>query len=176
LDFSRVLETVTAFFERTGFRYAIAGAFALHAYGLSRGTFDLDFVTQSEAQAELLTYLESLGYETLHVSAGYSNHVHALSALGRLDFVYVGGETSTRLFQECRTMPIVGGRAVPVPRPEHLAAMKIHAMKNDPRRTLREMEDIRFLLQLPGVDEAEIARYFERAGLRERYDDLKRLG
>jgi hypothetical protein len=38
------------------------------------------------------------------------------------------------------------------------------------------MEDIRFILTLPDIDEGEIRGYFERAGLRERYDELKRLG
>ncbi len=176
MEFGRVLDTVADFFERTGFRYAVIGAFGLLAYGLSRATFDLDFATQSEAQPELLAFLESLGYETLHVSRGYSSHVHALTALGRLDVVYVNGETSRLLFGACRTMPGPGGRSVPVPRPEHLAAMKVQAMRNDPERVLRELEDIRFLLGLPGIDEQEIRGYFERAGLRERYDDLRRLG
>ena len=49
-------------------------------------------------------------------------------------------------------------------------------MKNDPRRTLGEMEDIRFILTLRGIDEAEVRGYFDRAGLRDRYDELKRLG
>lgn len=176
LDFSRVLDTIGDFFERTGFRYAVIGAFALHAYGLSRGTFDLDVVTQSEAQPQVIAFLESLGYETLHRSAGYSNHLHGLAALGRVDVVYVAGETSERLFRSCRSMTVPEGRSVPVPRPEHLAAMKVHAIKNDPERSLRDLDDIRFLLGLPGVDEDEIREYFERAGLRERFDDLKRLG
>lgn len=175
MDFARVMHTLGEFFDRTGVRYAVIGAFGLHAYGLSRGTFDLDVVTQAEARAPLVTFLESLGYETLHVSTGYSNHLHALAALGRIDVVYVGGETSDRLFRDVRLIPGPGGRPIPVPRPEHLAAMKVQAMKNDPRRTLKEMDDIRFLLGLPGVDEEEVRGYFERAGLRDRYDELKRL-
>ncbi len=176
LEFGRVLDMISGFFERTRRRYAVIGAFALHAYGFSRGTFDLDFITQSDAQPELLTFLQSLGYETLHASVGYSSHLHAMAALGRVDMVYVSGETSDRLFRECRTMPIADGRVVPVPRPEHLAAMKVQAMKNDPQRTLRDLDDIRFLMQLPGVDETAIRGYFERAGLCDRYDDLRRLG
>jgi len=166
---------VAGFFERTGARYALIGAFGLHAYGLSRATFDLDFVTQSEAQPELLLFLESLGYETLHVSPGYSSHLHPLTALGRIDVVYVSGETSRLLFDQCRTMPGPGGRSVPVPRPEHLAAMKVQAMRNDPERVLRELDDIRFLLGLPGIDDQEIRGYFERAGLLARYDEIRRL-
>jgi hypothetical protein len=69
----------------------------------------------------------------------------------------------------------LGGRSVPVPRAEHLAAMKIHAMKNDPSRTLQEMADIQFLLRLPDVDHEEIRAYFEQSGLLERYLEIIRL-
>ena len=53
--------------------------------------------------------------------------------------------------------------------------MKIQAMKNDPERTFREMADIQFLLRVPGIDEQEVRGYFERSGLPEKYDELKRL-
>lgn len=36
--------------ECTEFPFAVIGAFGLHAYGLSRATSDLDFVTESAAQ------------------------------------------------------------------------------------------------------------------------------
>jgi hypothetical protein len=168
------LRTLAGFFEREGIRHAVIGAFALHAYGLSRSTFDLDFVTESAAQARLVPFLESLGYETLHVSAGYSNHLHPDFSLGRVDFVYVSGETSRRLFDACRPLLAMTDVTAPVPRPEHLAAMKVQAMKNDPRRRLRELADIQFLLGLPGVNAGEIRGYFERAGLLDRYDELER--
>jgi hypothetical protein len=173
VDHARVLATVAGFLQRQGCRYAVAGAFALHAYGLSRATFDLDFVTEDGAQEPLVRFLEALGYETLHRSEGYSNHVHGDAGSGRVDVVYVGGETARRLFDGARASAALAGH--PVPRPEHLAAMKVHAMKNDPERTLRELADIQFLLRLPGVDRAEVRGYFERAGLGARYDDLERL-
>ena len=72
--------------------------------------------------------------------------------------------------------PLSTEHRVPVPRPEHLITMKVHAMKNDPSRTLRDMADIQFLLSLPGIDEAEVRAYFEQSGLLERYRDIKRLG
>ncbi|HEV3459572.1 MAG TPA: hypothetical protein VHG32_23725, partial [Thermoanaerobaculia bacterium] len=67
-----------------------------------------------------------------------------------------------------------GGLELPLPKPEHLAALKVVAMKNDPGRTFQEMADIRFLLQLPQVDRPEVRSYFERHGLGERYDDLEK--
>jgi hypothetical protein len=35
-----------------------------------------------------------------------------------------------------------------------------------------KMADIRFLLGLPGVDRTEIRMYFERHGMKERFDEL----
>jgi len=174
LDFERVLEKVEGFFSAGRFPWAVVGAAGLHAYGLTRVTTDLDFVTDAAAQSGLVSFLVSEGYETVHLSQGYSNHVHSDPARGQVDFVYISGETSRRLFEECRTMPF-GGKTVRVPRPEHLAAMKIQAMKNDPSRSLQDMADVRFLLTVDGVNEEEIRAYFEKSGLRERYEEIKRL-
>ncbi len=145
----------------------------MSAYGLSRATQDLDFIAELEVQEELVEGLEAVGYRTLHRSAGYSNHLHADAAGGRLDFVYVRGETSRRLFEACRTSSF-SGRPVRVPRPEHLAAMKVQAMKNDPDRRLQDLADVRFLLGLPGIDEEEVRGYFERAGLLRDFHEIKR--
>jgi hypothetical protein len=61
-----------------------------------------------------------------------------------------------------------------VPRPEHLVAMKVQAMRNDPSRALQDLADVLALLQLPGVDLDEARGYFERAGLREEWDEVRR--
>jgi len=174
VDFSKVIEALSGFLKREKVRFALAGAFALHAYGLSRATSDVDFVTEAAVRQRLVDFLESLGYETLYSSRGYSNHLHAEAEMGRLDLIYVEGETADRLFEAAETSFRLGGHELSVPRAEHLAAMKVHAMKNDPERTLQEMADIRFLIQLEGVDEDEIQEYFESAGMQERFDEIKR--
>jgi hypothetical protein len=174
VDFGKVLDTLLGFLEREGIPAAVVGAFGLQAHGLARATLDLDLAVPAEAQPRIVEFLESLGYETLHRSPGYSNHLHPLADLGRVDLVYLHGETSRRLFAACQTFPL-GARQVRVPRREHLVAMKVQAMANDPGRMLRELADIAFLLDTPGVDEAEVRAYFERAGLLDRYHDLQRL-
>ena len=175
MDFERVMREVGRSFEREGYNYAVIGAFALHAYGLTRATSDLDFVTELPAQPNLIPFLEALGYETLHVSAGYSNHLHRDPALGRLDFVYVSGETSRLLFESARKLLVSADLSLPVPRVEHLAAMKIQAMKNDPERTYQEMADILFLMRLPGIDKTEIREYFKKQGLADKYDEIEKI-
>ncbi len=83
MQFAKVLDEVAKFLDAGGFRYAVVGAFGLQSYGLSRATSDLDFVVEEKAQSTLKAHLESLGYETTHVSVGYSNHVHPLQGLSK---------------------------------------------------------------------------------------------
>jgi len=54
LDFVRVFDRIAGRLDERGQPYALAGALALHAYGQSRATFDLDLVTVSAAQQPLL--------------------------------------------------------------------------------------------------------------------------
>ena len=175
MNFERTLLLIESFFKRKERPFAVIGAFGLQAYGLTRATRDLDFAVETAVQDELVDYLVSQGYETLHLSSGYSNHLNPDPGLGRLDFVYVEGETARLLFASAREALEIGGIRAHVPAPEHLVAMKVHAIKNDPSRTFRELADIQFLMSLPGVNMEQVRTYFEKAGLLERYDEIRRF-
>lgn len=172
MDFATVFRRVDAFLSGHGAPCAVIGGLALAAYGRARATFDLDLVVPAEHQQALLGFLASEGFETLHVSPGYSNHLHPDARFGRLDVVYVGAATASEVFGNCRTLEITPGLTAPVPRPEHLIAMKLLALKNDPDRTLQELADVRNLLRLEGIDRALVATYFDRHGLRDKFDEL----
>src|SRR5213082_2596398 len=94
LDFAKVLAEIARFLEAEHARFGLAGAFALQAHGLQRATSDLDLVVEARAQPALLTFLDSLGYEPLHVSEGYSNHLHRDPVWGRIDFIYLDDRTA----------------------------------------------------------------------------------
>lgn len=173
MNFENVFEVVAGFLEGQKRRYAVIGGVALVAYGLPRTTLDLDFIVESTVQDDLIRFLESRGYETRHRSTGYSNHRHPdYDDWGNLDFVYIGNETSEALFPACRIVTGPGGIRMPVPKPEHLAALKVQAIKNDPARALQDLADIRYLLHLPGVDRIQIKDYFDRQGLGGRFDEV----
>jgi hypothetical protein len=170
VDFARELDVIARFLQGRGVRFAVIGGVALAAYGHPRMTLDLDVVTEAHAQDALVAFLESQGYVTLHRSTGYSNHRHP--DRGRIDFMYVRGETSQKIFAGVRELPGPGGRPIPLPRPEHLIAMKVRAMKDAPERSWQELVDIGYLLRLDGVDHDEARGYFERAGLGEKWREL----
>ena len=93
VDFVEVGRKLRSFLEGLNAPVAVVGALALGAHGVARATRDLDLLTVRAVQAALVSFLESLGYETLHVSPGYSTHLHADAARGRVD----------RTWRTCRT-------------------------------------------------------------------------
>jgi hypothetical protein len=170
--FARELDAVRAFLAQGQYRVAVIGGVALAAYGNPRMTLDLDVVTEAPAQDVLIEFMESQGFVTLHRSSGYSNHRHPQR--GRVDFMYVRDQTADRLFASAKELSGPGGRPIPVPKPEHLIAMKVQAMRDDPERGLQDLVDIAYLLQVEGVDREEVRGYFVRAGLEHRWHELTR--
>ena len=174
MQFDEVLRTFAEFFEREGIRYALVGGLAVHAWGGSRTTKDVDFLLARSDQKRVVTFAETRGYETLQVSPAFSNHAHADSRLGRVDFLYVSNETAEQIFASSTRKKVIGDETVPVASPEHLAMMKALAMKNFPHRALFEGEDIRVLLSVPGVDHEAVREYFGRHGLLDLYDAIEK--
>lgn len=173
MDFERIIGNLAEYFEEHDASYALIGGLALATYGVVRATVDLDIVVDAEIQEDLIQHMNELGYETLYRSGGYSNHRHPDPDWGRVDIVYVRDRTSRDLFSSVVTVAGFGDLRVPVPRVEHLIAMKVLAMKNDPSRTFQEMADIRSLLEHSVVDREEVRGYFLRHGLLERFSEIE---
>jgi hypothetical protein len=174
MQFAEVLETWNRFFESEGMRYALIGGLAMQAWGRSRLTKDVDFAVDRAMQSRVVARAEELGYETLYVSEAFSNHAHADVHYGRIDFMYVTGATADRIFGAVASKRVVGNAAAPVASPEHLAMMKALAMKNFPHRALFEGEDVRLLLNVPGVDREAIRDYYREHGLLDLYDAIEK--
>ena len=174
MQFDEVLRTFSAFFEREQIRYVLIGGLAVKAWGGGRPTKDIDFAVDREHQQSVITFAESLGYETIYSSNGYSNHVHTDSSRGRIDFMYLAGETAERIFAAARVRSVFDEAGAPVASPEHLAMMKAVAMKNFPHRALFEGEDVRVLLSVPGIDLKAVRDYYAKHGLLDLFDAIER--
>lgn len=163
--------TLTEFFNRDHLDYAVIGAFALYAYGYTRATRDVDFITRFEYQDKIVRYLESIGFETLNRSEGFSNHLHPIDSI-RIDLVYIEGETADIIFGATQKRSFFENHELPVVSPEHLVALKLFAVHNDPDRKHKELADIKEILRITEVDKGRIREYFRKYGLEDYYGEI----
>ena len=173
MDVPRVVALAREFFDARNEPFAVVGGLALLAYGAPRATFDVDLLAPRKTRDDLVGFLEARGFVTLGLQPGFSNHQHSDAALGRVDVIYVEGPTAEALFAGCTPRGITSALGVPVPRAEHLVAMKVQAFAKDQTR-YSDLADLQFLLALPGLDRAEARGYFEAAGLAAYFDRLGR--
>lgn len=163
MSISEQFNLVTRFFAEKKLDYAIIGAFALQAYGYTRATKDIDFITRYEYQSSIVAYMESLGFETLHRTTGFSNHVHAIET-ARIDFMYVTGKTADKLLSSLSYRDVFSDLKLPVLKPEHYLALKLFAAQSNPDRKEKDLLDIKQLLRVVKIDKAEVEKQFKKYG------------
>ncbi len=156
-------ELVTTFFERENIEYALIGAYALHAYGYTRATKDVDFIVAAKHQSQIVAYLGSLGFDAIHRTDGFSNHVHPIDAT-RIDMVYVDDTTARFIFADSSRRLVLDGLTFPVVGPVHLITLKLFAMQNDPDRRFKELADIKEIIKRTNPDRQVIRELFKKYG------------
>jgi hypothetical protein len=172
MEFRDVVRTFADFFEREQIRWAVAGGLAVSAWGYQRMTHDIDFVVRGADRERVVAFAESIGYETVYASEGFSNHVHPSETFGRVDLLYIYGLTADEIFAAAVKLPVVQEIIAPVVSAEHIAMMKAAAMKNRPERSFGDARDVEFLLTLPDIDRQAIRNYFDRLGLLRIFDAI----
>jgi hypothetical protein len=163
--FSEVLAEVEAAFAAHGVRWAVVGGVAISLWGIARLTDDLDFVVPGDQEDSAVAALESIGFSVFRRTVGFANFARASDSPGRIDLLFVRGQTAIDLFSRVGQRS-AGTQVLPVVHAEHLVAMKLFAISRNPGRRARDLEDIRGLLARGAVDGPTILRYLERYGQR----------
>ncbi len=171
MSIRRQFELVTGFLEKQQIPYAVTGAFAMYAYGFTRATKDIDFVVHIDAQESIVSFMESLGFETYHCSSGFSNHILSVGSV-RIDFVYLDGETAETIFSSTSERLVIQDLKLPVILPEHLIAMKLHAIGNNPDRKLRDLADIKEIIRVAKPELESVRNLFVLYNLAGLFEDV----
>ncbi|MFP4521865.1 MAG: hypothetical protein ACLFQK_06935 [Fibrobacterota bacterium] len=135
------------FFGSRNFEYCLAGGHALSFYGYTRATIDSDFVTKNSYRPDLSEYLESLGFETLHSSVGFSNHLHSIKKI-RIDLIYTDEKTFSILLSDS------------------------HKTDIDPERKFREFADLKALIDTGSITSLKLKSLLKGYGLEELFDEF----
>ena len=153
----------------------LIGAYALQAYDVVRQTMDLDCLVVNEDEGVLATVLRDAGYVEKQRTEAFVRYSHPSIWFMDVDVMIVDRGTFDKMYaQSCDRD--VQSRGVRVPCLLHLVALKLHAMKNNPKRELKDMGDIVELLRAhPGTvsdeDLKEVCKRYGPPGMRDKLKD-----
>ena len=172
MSLKNIFKALADFFKRSNMDYGIIGAFALFSYGYTRATQDIDFITRGEKKEKIINYLESLGFETTFSSNAFSNHLHPVSSV-RVDIMYVEGRTADDIFNSTENRLIFKDLELPVVSAEHLVAMKLFAIQNNPERKFKDFADIKEILKHTTYNKKTVQEYFKKYGQESYYNEIR---
>ncbi|MCM8776175.1 MAG: nucleotidyltransferase family protein [Candidatus Omnitrophica bacterium] len=131
--------------QKTGTRVILIGGQALGARGYQRVTLDLDFMITEQDYERLKPAMEREGYSEI-VRTEIAVKMRAASdELIDIDFMFVDPGTFDGIRKEASQENFEGCNFW-VPKPEHLIALKLHAIKQQP--DVREMKDLNDIVEL----------------------------
>ena len=131
--------------RQTAARVILIGGQALGARGYQRVTLDVDFMITEQDYGKLKPALEQKGYREA-VRTDVAAKMRARSDdLIDIDFMFVDGSTFDGVQKESAEEGFEEYKFW-VPKPEHLIALKLHAIKQQP--DLRELKDLNDIVEL----------------------------
>jgi hypothetical protein len=144
-----------------GERLLLIGGNAVLAYGSPRVTFDCDCAVIAEDEKLVAAVLEPLGYLFKERFDSFSRYAHLGGRRPVVDVMLLNSSTFQSLYAASREV-ILSGVALRAPKPLHLVALKMFALKNNPSRTGKDWEDIQFLLTNTEWTRDELAELAQR--------------
>src|SRR5437773_6439603 len=119
----------------------LVGAHALTAHGVVRQTIDIDCLIVAEDQENFAAHLAAGGYRETGRSENFARYSHASANVPEIDVLFVDRDTFSKL-EENAVRLRRGAHDFLVPDLSELIALKLHAIRNDPRREPRDLADI----------------------------------
>ena len=134
-------------------RVILIGGQALGALGYQRVTLDLDFMITEHDYAKLKPAVEKHGYNEIVRTNVVAKMRAASEELIDIDFLFVDQVTFDGI-QKKSCSKSFGGWNFFVPKPEHLIALKLHAIKQQPEK--RELKDLNDIIELVRANQIDV--------------------
>jgi len=135
------LETLTKVLIEGKFPILLIGGYALQAHGVVRQTLDVDCLIAESSSKNLENILSKLGYRVKARTSNFIRFTHSSAFLEDVDVLLVDESTFDEMIKMSSNF-VSGVVQWRVPCLSHLIALKLHAVKNNPDRELRDLADI----------------------------------
>ena len=141
------LDDLSEALARPNLHVLLIGGHALQAYGITRQTLDIDWITSDEDIAVIRKIMIEKGFGILAQTENFLRFHHQKTGVMDIDVLLVDRKT-LQIMYDAGTDYRYGNMQWRIPSPLHLIALKLHAIKNNPRRESRDVADILDLIRL----------------------------
>ena len=152
-----------------GLPYLLIGGQAINAYCEPRSTLDVDFLVPRDDKAKWTQLLVSEGFRCINDANTFVQFAPPYGVEWRLDLMLVNRSTFSKLKNSAQVISCLGVDAF-LPSPEHLVALKLHALQHRPEdKQPKDMEDILNLIRNAKleIDSPSMKEIFERHGTKD---------
>ncbi len=177
MEYPTVFDLIATEFKKAGIDYILIGGFAVNAYKYGRSTKDIDFMIAEEDGPKASEILQRAGFKEFHKNENFLRFDGGQRYGWIVDLVFTNRQTLSQLIEHGGTAQIVG-QTIPVPSIEHLIAMKLHAIKQQPeKRRSKDLLDIAQLIEINKIDfkNPKFREFFLKFGTPELYKQIENL-
>jgi predicted nucleotidyltransferase len=151
MKYPTVFHLVSDILDKAGIPYVLIGGFAVNHYKVTRQTADIDFLIADDAAQKVSGLFKNEGYQLDYSQEVFSRLRADRAHLMDLDFMFVDRGTLDKIINAGKKIEIAGCKFI-VPSLEHLIALKLHAIKYNPKsRESRDLPDIIELIMINKV-------------------------
>lgn len=154
-------------------RFQLIGGHALAAYGVTRQTGDVDLLIDEADTPQWRELIAHLGYSAYHVHRAFIQFSPPDKQTWPIDLMLVSHQTFAQMWEQSRSWRLAQ-HELRIPAPKHLLALKLHALKQDPKRRSKDIDDMIGVIRHEAMDVTgdEFKQLCEKYGSKEIYEDI----
>lgn len=152
MKYPTIFHLVSVVFNKADISCVLIGGFAVNYYKVTRQTADVDFLITKNDFEKIAGLLEKLGYKQDYKQEVFTRLKGSASYLMDLDFMFVDKQTLGKIIKDGKKVSIAGQKFI-VPSLNHLIALKLHAIKYNPK--IRESQDLADIIELIRINNVE---------------------
>lgn len=153
MEYPNIFHLISDIFAKTGVASVLIGGFAVNYYKLTRQTADIDFLITKDDFERIFSLLEKEGLKKDYAQEVFARLTAEKPYLMDIDFMFVDRGTLDKIIKEGKEISIAGHKFI-VPCLNHLIALKLHAIKYNPK--IREYKDLSDIIELIKANKLKI--------------------
>jgi len=153
MKYPTIFHLISAIIDKTKINCVLIGGFAVNYYKVTRQTADVDFLITKDDFEKILVLLEKEGFKQKYTQKVFVQFKSKKSYLMDIDFMFVNKKTLDKIIKEGNKISIAGQKFI-IPCLKHLIALKLHAIKYNPK--IREYKDFLDIIELIKMNKVNV--------------------